>query len=211
MGCRKETSLPRFLQSAIAVKIKLLHGVMPAAPRSRRHLDRCRYSLIWCRFGVDRSSRPGAPLRGCQCAGFQRHSRPVRKQKQKVSYLRGCLHTQPCRKVILTIHLFLFAEPRSSLPSSFLLSGHLSFSVLLALPVPEPKIMSSALSYLQPGVRTDDSEAFKFFILLIIGGNVLIPIMVLASFVQGNKYSRSPIFMNFCIGWIVYSTGFLLL
>jgi len=39
---------------------------------------------------------------------------------------------------------------------------------------------------------------------------VLVPIMVLASFVQGNTYSRSPIFMNFCVGWIVYSVGFLL-
>jgi hypothetical protein len=182
---------------------------MPAAPWFRRHPDRCRYSLIWCRFGVDESSRLGAPLRRCQCTGFQSHSRPVRKLKLKVSYLRGCLHTQPCRKVILTFACS--SSPSHASPSPFLLSGHLSFSVLLALSVPEPKIMSSPLSYLQPGVRTDDSEALKFFILLIIGGNVFIPIMVLASFVQGNKYSRSPIFMNFSIGWIVYSTGFLLL
>ena len=56
----------------------------------------------------------------------------------------------------------------------------------------------------------DDSTIIAFFVLQIIGGNVLIPIMVLASFVQGNTYSRSPIFMNFSVGWICYSIGFLL-
>jgi len=73
--------------------------------------------------------------------------------------------------------------------------------------------MLSSGSYLfppDPNVRADDPVVIAFYALQIIGGNVLVPVMFLASFVQGTKYSRSPIFINFCVGWIVYSIGFLL-
>ena len=68
----------------------------------------------------------------------------------------------------------------------------------------------SYLLPLDPHVRGDDPMVIAFFVLQIIGGNVLVPIMFIASFVQGTIYSRSPVFMNFCFGWIVYSIGFLL-
>ncbi len=73
--------------------------------------------------------------------------------------------------------------------------------------------MAGSRSYLlspDPNVRADDPVIIAFFALQIIGGNVLIPIMVVASFVRGTKYCRSPIFMNYCAGWVAYSIGFLL-
>ena len=73
--------------------------------------------------------------------------------------------------------------------------------------------MSSPRSYIlppDPCTPADDPAIMAFFVLQVIGGNVLIPITVLASFVKGNKYSRSPIYMNFCVGWIAYSISFLL-
>ena len=73
--------------------------------------------------------------------------------------------------------------------------------------------MAGPRSYLlsaDPNTPADDPAIVAFFVLMIIGGNVLLPIMVLVMFVQGNKYCRSPIFVNFCISWIIYSIGFLL-
>ena len=71
---------------------------------------------------------------------------------------------------------------------------------------------SSGSYFLPPDPYTlaDDPVVIAFYVLQIIGGNVLIPIMVLASLVQGNRYSRTPLFMNFCGGWIAYSISFLL-
>jgi len=95
--------------------------------------------------------------------------------------------------------------------SAFLFSFFFS-----ALPVLVPtrltKMPNSTSYFLSPDPMSpaDGPSIIAFFVLQIIGGNVLIPVMVLASFVRGNKYSRSPIFMNFCIGWIAYSISFML-
>jgi len=73
--------------------------------------------------------------------------------------------------------------------------------------------MAGSHSYLLPAdsqTPADDPAIVAFFVLLILGGNVLMPIMVIVTFVRGNHFTRSPIFINFCVGWIVYSIGFLL-
>jgi hypothetical protein len=73
--------------------------------------------------------------------------------------------------------------------------------------------MPSSQSYFlspDPNTPADDPSIIAFFVLLIIGGNVLMPIMVVASFVRGNKYSRSPLFMNCCVSFIASSVGYLL-
>jgi hypothetical protein len=106
------------------------------------------------------------------------------------------------------------SQPSCSYPFLFFSFLFFSVSSTLLVPVPtQPTKMPRSRSYLlppDPNTHADDPAIIAFFVLLIVGGNVLIPIMVVASFVQGNKYSRSPVFMNFCAGWIAYSIGFLL-
>jgi len=117
----------------------------------------------------------------------------------------------------LNYYLPLVARLRFFFPSLFLPFRTPSFQFLFSF-IHFPRAGSNTTnkmpkSYLlSPDSNTppDDPAIIAFFVLMILGGNVLIPLMVLASFVQGNKYCRSPIFMNFCAGWIAYSIGFLL-
>jgi len=53
-------------------------------------------------------------------------------------------------------------------------------------------------------------EGHAFFIPLLIGGHILVPIMILAAHISKNRFSRSPIFMNFCYANVGYSTSLLL-
>ena len=54
------------------------------------------------------------------------------------------------------------------------------------------------------------TEGRIFFSLLILAGNILVPLMVLSAHLSQNQYSKSPIFMNLCYSLIFYSTTFLL-
>lgn len=49
-----------------------------------------------------------------------------------------------------------------------------------------------------------------FFSLLIVAGDVLVPLMVLSAHLSRNRYSRNPVFMNLCYSLIFYSNAFLL-
>ncbi|KAG8794823.1 hypothetical protein FRC16_010341 [Serendipita sp. 398] len=51
------------------------------------------------------------------------------------------------------------------------------------------------------------SLLWGFFSLHIIGGHILIPILLILSFVRKNV-TRNYVFINFCITWILYSITF---
>jgi len=135
------------------------------------------------------------------------------------SILALCAHTRSAHKGCHAVIYFLsladgvHTHLSSSSPNS--LCFQLLFSAFLYPPGAGPntaKMPNSTSYFISPDPMTpaDDPSIIAFFALQIIGGNVLIPIMVLASFVRGNTYSRSPIFMNFCVSWIAYSISFML-
>jgi len=49
------------------------------------------------------------------------------------------------------------------------------------------------------------------FFLLIAGGQVLFPIMLICIFLFRNLYSKSWIFLNWCFTWVIYSISFSIL
>lgn len=53
-------------------------------------------------------------------------------------------------------------------------------------------------------------EGHGFFILLLIAGHILMPIMIVAAHLTKNRFSKSPILMNFLYANVGYSTSFLL-
>lgn len=53
-------------------------------------------------------------------------------------------------------------------------------------------------------------EGHGFFIPLLIVGHILVPIMIVAAHLTKNRFSKSPILMNFCYANVGYCTSFLL-
>ena len=49
-----------------------------------------------------------------------------------------------------------------------------------------------------------------FLVLQVVGGHVLLPILVL-TIILSKKVSRHPIFINFCMSWIISSVFYSLL
>ena len=53
-------------------------------------------------------------------------------------------------------------------------------------------------------------EAHGFFIPLLLAGHIFLPIMIVAAHISKNRFSRSPILMNFCYANVGYCTSFLM-
>ena len=53
-------------------------------------------------------------------------------------------------------------------------------------------------------------EAHGFFIPLLLAGHILLPISIVAAHLSKNRFSRSPILMNFCYANVGYCTSFLM-
>ena len=53
-------------------------------------------------------------------------------------------------------------------------------------------------------------EGHGFFVPLLIAGHILLPIMIVAAHLTKNRFSKSPILMNFCYANVGYCTSFLM-
>ena len=120
-------------------------------------------------------------------------------------------------KVVRRLRVFLHLPSslpyqRFHLPHPLNLTYHAHWYVLAAsrgtvtgpleLPTDQLHFDTQSTSY--------QTEGRIFFSLLILAGNILVPLMVLSAHLSRNQYSKSPIFMNLCYSLIFYSTAFLL-
>jgi hypothetical protein len=80
------------------------------------------------------------------------------------------------------------------------------------------KGISSSYAYLRANDPFDNeggesNQQFNnaIFALLILGGHVCFPVMLLFIFISRRSFSRSSLFLHFCFTWVVHSVGFSIL
>ena len=63
----------------------------------------------------------------------------------------------------------------------------------------------------EDGSPSDRDLNNAIFAMLILGGYVCFPFMLLCIFISRNSFSRSLLFLHFCFTWVIHSAGFSIL